>query len=180
MGTAACPTRYSGGTPSSPERTWRAGARSRSPARRTCATRRFCWRLLTRDSGRYRSAMASEEREAIPEKIARLLETLEPDERQEIVAWLLTARWPQHQARLQPWSGVSFQRGEAVKLRRELGGWLPAGEESQLVTVRLPAEQHERLRTWCGEHNFTMAAVVRGLIERFLDAQGRSAPPAEA
>jgi hypothetical protein len=120
--------------------------------------------------------MASEE--GVPEKLARLLETLEPEERQEIIAWLLTGRWPQHQARLQPWpGGAPFQTGEALKLRRQTGSWLPAGEGSQLVTIRLPAEQHERLRTWCAEHNFTMAAVVRGLIERFLDGQERVAPP---
>jgi hypothetical protein len=95
------------------------------------------------------------------------------------VAWYLTTRTSQSQgqAGLQPWSATG---GEALKLRRQLGGWLPAGEESQLVTVRLPAEQHERLRTWCAEHNFTMAAVVRGLIERFLEGQGRNAPPADA
>jgi hypothetical protein len=121
--------------------------------------------------------MASEE--AVPDKLARLLETLTPEERQEIVAWLLTARWPQHQARLQPWSGAGFDPGEALKLRRQMGSWLPTGEGSQLVTIRLPAEQHERLRTWCAEHNFTMAAVVRGLVGRFLDAQDKTAPPEE-
>ena len=102
--------------------------------------------------------------EGIPARLARLLETLEPAERQEIVAWLLaTPRW-----------------GGGSSLRREIASWLPSGEGSQLVTIRLPMEQHERLRTWCGEHNFTMAAVVRGLVERFLDEQGaRPATPSE-
>jgi hypothetical protein len=118
--------------------------------------------------------MASEE--SVPDKLARLLETLSPEDRQEIVAWFVSARWP----RMQPLSGgTGVDPGEALKLRRQVAGWLPAGEGSQLVTIRLPTEQHERLRSWCGEHNFTMAAVVRGLVERFLDAQGRSAPPAE-
>ncbi len=48
---------------------------------------------------------------------------------------------------------------------------LPAGEGSQLVTIRLPAERHAELRDWCSEHGFTMAAVVRGLVERFLEQQ---------
>ncbi|HKT02405.1 MAG TPA: hypothetical protein VJT31_22980 [Rugosimonospora sp.] len=115
----------------------------------------------------------------VPAKLARLLETLDPEDRQEIVAWLLTARWPAQQMRLQRWRGdlgVS-DREEVLRLRRQLASWLPAGGEgNQLVTIRLPAEQHERLRTWCGDHNFTMAAVVRGLIERFLEERGSGAP----
>jgi hypothetical protein len=105
--------------------------------------------------------------EAVPEKLARLLETLSPEDRQEIVSWFLSTGWSRR---------AIGDPVEALKLRRQMASWLPAGEEHQLVTIRLPAEQHERLRTWCTEHNFTMAAVVRGLIERFLDAQGRSAP----
>ena len=46
----------------------------------------------------------------------------------------------------------------------------PAGEQ-QMVPVRFPVEQHQRLRSWCGEHGFSMAVVVRGLVERFLDEQ---------
>ena len=41
-----------------------------------------------------------------------------------------------------------------------------------MLPVRLPPELHERLRDWSGEHGFSMAAVVRGLVERFLDEQG--------
>jgi len=108
--------------------------------------------------------------ESVPVKLARLLESASPEDRQEIVAWLLTPRWPLQQARLERWG--SGEREEAAKLRRQLANWLPAGEGSQLVTIRLPAEQHERLRTWCAVHSFTMAAVVRGLVERFLEEQG--------
>jgi hypothetical protein len=48
---------------------------------------------------------------------------------------------------------------------------LPAGEDSQLVTLRLPADRHAELRGWCTDHGFTMAAVIRGLVERFLEQQ---------
>lgn len=37
------------------------------------------------------------------------------------------------------------------------------------IPVRLSEAQHARLKHWCAEHNFPMAVVVRGLIERFLD-----------
>ncbi len=59
------------------------------------------------------------------------------------------------------------------RLLPPLGSALAAGEESQLVTIRLPAERHAQLRTWCSEHGFTMASVVRGLVERFLEEQAR-------
>jgi len=40
------------------------------------------------------------------------------------------------------------------------------------VPIRLPAEQHAALREWCADHGFSMATVVRGLVERFLEEQG--------
>lgn len=40
-----------------------------------------------------------------------------------------------------------------------------------MLPVRLPPELHERLRAWSTEQGFSMASVVRGLVERFLDEQ---------
>ena len=60
--------------------------------------------------------------------------------------------------------------GGAGRLTRALS----AGEDSQLVTIRLPAERHAALREWCAVHEFTMAAVIRGLVERFLEQQQRA------
>jgi predicted DNA-binding protein len=45
-----------------------------------------------------------------------------------------------------------------------------------MFPVRLPDRDHRRLKAWCERHNFPMAVVVRGLIERFLDQQEE--PPA--
>ena len=42
-----------------------------------------------------------------------------------------------------------------------------------MLPVRLPADQLERLRSWCTDHGFSMAVVIRGLVERFLDDQAR-------
>ncbi len=39
------------------------------------------------------------------------------------------------------------------------------------VPIRFPAKTHERLKAWCERNNFPMAAVVRGLVERFLESQ---------
>jgi hypothetical protein len=41
----------------------------------------------------------------------------------------------------------------------------------QMVPVRFPSEQHAQLRQWCGEHGFSMATVIRGLVSRFLEGQ---------
>jgi hypothetical protein len=46
-----------------------------------------------------------------------------------------------------------------------------AEPEAKMLPVRFPANTHEQLKAWCEEHNFPMAAVVRGLVERFLESQ---------
>jgi hypothetical protein len=100
-------------------------------------------------------------------RLAELLETLPADERTEITAWLLGQR--------QAAASASFGRAWP-HLTEQLGRFsaaLPSGEDSQLVTIRLPAERHAQLRAWCAAHEFTMASVVRGLIERFLEQQQR-------
>ena len=105
------------------------------------------------------------------DKLVELLETLPTTTRHEITAWLLDRGTP-----LQPGGGHLLAAAAELRagvLTSALGGALPAGEESQLVTFRLPAERHAELRAWCSEHGFTMAAVVRGLIERFLEDQLR-------
>ena len=63
-------------------------------------------------------------------------------------------------------------------LRSQSAGWLgraALGPEQQVIPVRLSEEQHRRLKEWCAEHNFPMAVVIRGLVERFLDSQERRA-----
>ena len=42
------------------------------------------------------------------------------------------------------------------------------------LLVRLPADLHDRFRRWSTTNGFSMAAVARGLIERFLDDQERT------
>lgn len=45
----------------------------------------------------------------------------------------------------------------------------------QMVPVRFPEGQHARLKEWCRANGFSMAVVIRGLVGRFLDAQGGGA-----
>jgi hypothetical protein len=109
------------------------------------------------------------------QKLVELLESLPAQDRKQITAWLLgLGRVPLSLG--QPVTATLLT--EPSRLSPRVGHTLPAGEESQLVTIRLPAERHNQLRAWCAEHGFTMASVVRGLVERFLEEQappGRSA-----
>jgi hypothetical protein len=124
------------------------------------------------------------------QKLAELLESAAPEDRKSITAWLLE-RGPAPVDVLPP-AGTTFFMGPTPGATDPLGGaeWLPGsrierlrgalapGQESQLVTLRLPAERHAQLRRWCAEHDFSMAAVIRGLVEQFLEA--RDAPDPEA
>jgi hypothetical protein len=47
----------------------------------------------------------------------------------------------------------------------------------QPLLVRLPSALHRRFRRWATDHGFSMAAVVRGLIERFLDEEAARGSP---
>ena len=51
------------------------------------------------------------------------------------------------------------------------------GSNLRAVPVRLAAEQHDALKQWCEANEFSMATVIRGLVDRFLATQTR--PPTE-
>lgn len=46
----------------------------------------------------------------------------------------------------------------------------------KVLPVRLPTGDYERLRAWSKQHDFSMAVIVRTLVERFLNSQ----PPPSA
>ena len=119
-------------------------------------------------------------------RLAELLESASPEDRKAITAWLLERPGPVVNgidvvrigdvpigARNRV--GSAWFSGDRVE---RLRGALAPGEESQLVTLRLPQERHAQLRSWCTEHDFSMAAVIRGLVEQFLE--NRAAPGREA
>jgi hypothetical protein len=47
------------------------------------------------------------------------------------------------------------------------------GSTLRVVPVRLSAEQHDALKQWCESNDFSMATVIRGLVDRFLATQNR-------
>jgi len=67
----------------------------------------------------------------------------------------------------------AIQRGpwhEASAMTAIFASQKRMGPERTMIPVRLSEDQHRRLKAWCAEHNFPMAVVVRGLIDRFLDS----------
>jgi hypothetical protein len=65
--------------------------------------------------------------------------------------------------------------------RSELMEWSTAAAvaagDMKLLPVRLPSGDYERLRTWSREHGFSMAVIIRTLVERFLNEQAPVDPP---
>jgi hypothetical protein len=135
------------------------------------------------------------------QKLADLLESAPSDDRRAITAWLLerqqepavepmavdllgrtgtTPIGPLHRLGQAMLAGRAADRitGEWLSTQHveRLRGSLTPGRDSQLVTLRLPADRHAELRRWCTEHDFSMAAVIRGLVEEFLEGRGTPEP----
>ncbi len=106
------------------------------------------------------------------QQLSDLLETLPEADRKRLTAWLLGRLGGAR--RSLPWQLSLREHARLTGEPGRLTGALPAGEDSQLVTIRLPAERHAALRDWCTAHEFSMAAVIRGLVERFLEQQQRA------
>ena len=106
------------------------------------------------------------------ELLAKAVEKLEPADRERVTAWLLERSFGA------PPTGHTFGIGTAIAretrdrlVESTMGGGRRG--EHQVVPIRLPTEQHAALRDWCTKHGFTMATVVRGLVEQFLEDRGQ-------
>jgi hypothetical protein len=98
-------------------------------------------------------------------KLVSLLDQAEPEDRHAITTWLL--RVSAASVRRRGWMIRQFTPVHDAAVAAALG----TNEEHQLVTFRLPVDRHSELRDWCASHDFTMAAVIRGLVDRFLEEQ---------
>ncbi len=120
--------------------------------------------------------------ESPAELLVRAVNGLPDADRDRVLAWLLGripmaapspgSGWPQLMA---PPALPELSRIESLIAR-----FGPLRGEHQAVPVRLPARQHALLREWCAEHSFTMATVIRGLVDRFLEDRGLLPPPGAA
>lgn len=108
--------------------------------------------------------------------LARALETLSSAQRQRVTAWLLARTTQQGVLGRPQRDQLAQQLTPATRLRElygqpRFGSSLNLGEGHHVVPVRLPNDLHASLRDWSGEHGFSMATVVRGLVARFLETQ---------
>lgn len=113
-----------------------------------------------------------------PDRAARLLlkalDPLPPRDRDLVLRNLLTGRLDPIRSR-----GRSQLRTTSEVFPFSFGhaGMEMTRQVEQPLLVRLPADLHARFRRWATSHGFSMASVVRGLVERFLDEQeGRKHP----
>jgi hypothetical protein len=76
-----------------------------------------------------------------------------------------------------PGAGLNLRAAQPLGLLDSLGARLPGDPETELkvLPVRLPVADYERLRAFSREHGFSMAVIIRTLVERFLDE--RVPPP---
>jgi hypothetical protein len=108
------------------------------------------------------------------ELLAKALDAMPTEDRTRVLTWLLNRSFHDapsvlRQAMVTSLSMAAPTPHEATAM---LSRTLVRGGEHQVVPIRLPAEQHSQLRDWCQEHGFTMATVVRGLVDRFLEERG--------
>jgi len=112
-----------------------------------------------------------------PDRLVRkALQSLDADERDELLASLLLGQLGGGVPAAAVVGGaVSAPRGAVNRERLEslLGKEIPAstaaGVQLKVLPVRLPEAEHERLRQFCQASGFSMAVVIRALVERFLD-----------
>ncbi len=102
--------------------------------------------------------------------LAQALRTLTDEEQGIVLSTLLSSAGP----RVDP---ATYRRVVADRWR----GAVPITDEQPLDKVgfllRLPPSTHQALKVWADENGHSMNVVVRGLVERFLEDQGR--PPGD-
>jgi hypothetical protein len=104
----------------------------------------------------------------VVELVLKALDSLTAEERRRVLSALV-------EAAIVPGAATSARAAMPPALSPE--GWFTPGLKSSapasVLPVRLPTEQLERLRSWCTDHGFSMAVVIRGLVDRFLDDQSQ-------
>jgi hypothetical protein len=117
------------------------------------------------------------------ELLLKAVHTLEPDEQEEVLGDLLVGGSlttmqvtpPRGEVSMPPYISIGTLRqrvGPTARAEDFLTTLAVATGDVKVLPVRLPEADYERLRTWSKEHGFSMAVIIRTLVERFLDEQG--------
>ena len=105
--------------------------------------------------------------------VHKALQTLQPEERDELLDGLVLAQLTGGvSAPIFASSGAAARPSLDQERLQSLLAWgidlSPAGARLKVLPVRLPEGDYERLRGFCGASGFSMAVVIRTLVERFL------------
>jgi hypothetical protein len=108
--------------------------------------------------------------------LVKAVATLPDAERDQVYAWFLDRGITGSRAGSFAGPGPlprQLREMSATLLSLQTAGGLPGAQPigQQVVPVRFAADQHAALRTWCSEHGFSMATVIRGLVARFMEGQ---------
>ena len=107
--------------------------------------------------------------QTVGDLVLKALDSLSADERRQVLSALI-------QIGLSPAPGSYSAPAVTPPLSGGEGFFGPgarvsAGGPPAVLPVRLPQDQLKQLRSWCADHGFSMAVVIRGLVERFLESQ---------
>lgn len=157
----------------------RPAERSTLPStRRRKGIARSCCPLDLSDIKRYHHGMTRSipESERVARLVQKALDGLPERDRSVVIRYLLRSWLDLRSGRRQPpgalEAAVRYSAPATLELMAPPMPVVPSGGEHQTFPVRLPEESHAALKAWCAEHGFSMATVVRGLVEDFLRTQG--------
>jgi hypothetical protein len=101
--------------------------------------------------------------------VLKAFDSLSPGERRQVLAALIQSGLSRGSA--SHVVGASLPPLPSLEGSFGPGPRMSAGGPPAVLPVRLPQAHLEELRTWCADHGFSMAVVIRGLVERFLESQ---------
>jgi hypothetical protein len=112
------------------------------------------------------------------ELLLKAVRSLDPAEQDEVLGHLLMGGGAPRSVEFSPAPAqIAFSRlrpGEAERatLIEEISATLGmASGDLKMLPIRLPSADYENLRVWSREHGFSMAVIIRTLVERFLASQ---------
>jgi hypothetical protein len=108
------------------------------------------------------------------ELLLKAVRSLDPAEQDEVLGQLLVNSASRTVTFSSPPHAIPLRPGavERVALVEEIGATLGmAAGDLKMLPVRLPSADYEYLRVWSREHGFSMAVIIRTLVERFLASQ---------
>jgi len=108
--------------------------------------------------------------------LVKALNGLPAEEQGELLVQLLGRAGPSPWLNLGPDAAMLaglFGAAQDVRANRRANPGVAAEPELKVLPVRLPVADYERLRDWSRSHDFSMAVIVRTLVERFLDGQDK-------